>query len=186
MGELTDPERSITYGVVKPGPEQEDGVLFVRGGDVLGGRIAIDVLRTITPSVSAEYKRTLLRGGELLVSLVGNPGEVAIAPESLAGANIARQVGLVALRSDVNARYVMYYLMSPMGRADLFTQTGGAVQQVINLADLKRVVVPLPSQLVQNRIADILSNYDDLIENNRRRMALLEEAARQLYREWFV
>jgi type I restriction enzyme S subunit len=186
LGELTDPERSITYGVVKPGPEQEDGVLFVRGGDVLGGRIAIDVLRTITPSVSAEYKRTLLRGGELLVSLVGNPGEVAIAPESLAGANIARQVGLVALRSDVNARYVMYYLMSPMGRADLFTQTGGAVQQVINLADLKRVVVPLPSQLVQNRIADILSNYDDLIENNRRRMALLEEAARQLYREWFV
>ena len=39
---------------------------------------------------------------------------------------------------------------------------------------------------MQQRIADILSAYDDLIENNRRRMALLEEAARQLYREWFV
>lgn len=186
LGELAEPARSITYDVVKPGPEQEDGVLFVRGGDVLGGRLAIDALRTITSSVSAEYKRTLLRGGELLVSLVGNPGEVAIAPETLAGANIARQVGLVALRPEVNAQFVMYYLMSPRGRADLFTQTGGAVQQVINLADLKRVVVPLPSRLEQDRIADILSAYDNLIDNNRRRMALLEEAARQLYREWFV
>ena len=44
----------------------------------------------------------------------------------------------------------------------------------------------LPTQKLQQRIADILSAYDDLIENNRRRMALLEEAARQLYREWFV
>ncbi len=186
LGQLTEPERAITYGVVKPGPELEDGVLFVRGGDVSGGRIDIDALRTITPSVSAEYKRTLLRGGELLVSLVGNPGEVAIVPESLAGANIARQVGLVALQPSVNARFIMYYLMSPNGRADLFTQTGGAVQQVINLADLKRVNVPVPAKDTQDRIADILSAYDDLIENNRRRMALLEESARQLYREWFI
>ena len=44
----------------------------------------------------------------------------------------------------------------------------------------------MPPVMSQERIADILSAYDDLIENNRRRMALLEEAARQLYREWFV
>ena len=49
-----------------------------------------------------------------------------------------------------------------------------------------RVEIPLPPLPVQSKIADILSAYDDLIENNRRRMALLEEAARQLYREWFV
>jgi len=80
----------------------------------------------------------------------------------------------------------MYFLMSPLGRAELFTRTGGAVQQVINLADLKTIQVPIPSGVVQTRIADILSTYDDLIENNRRRMALLEESARLLYREWFV
>ena len=68
----------------------------------------------------------------------------------------------------------------------LFQRTQGAVQQVINLSDLKRVKVRLPSRQVQERIADILSTYDDLIENNRRRIALLEEATRLIYREWFV
>lgn len=186
LSELTEAERSITYGVVKPGDEVDGGVAFIRGGDVSQGRIAIDALRTISPQLSQTYKRTLLRGGELLISLVGNPGEVAIAPASLEGANIARQVGLIALRPEVNSLFVMYFLMSPLGRAELFTRTGGAVQQVINLADLKTIQVPIPSGVVQTRIADILSTYDDLIENNRRRMALLEESARLLYREWFV
>ena len=80
----------------------------------------------------------------------------------------------------------MYFLMSPLGRAELFSRTGGAVQQVINLADLKTLKVPVPPKKEQMRIASILTAYDDLIENNRRRMALLEESARLLYREWFV
>ena len=56
----------------------------------------------------------------------------------------------------------------------------------MNLANLKAFEVLLPSRSEQTRIADILSAYDDLIENNRRRIALLEQAAQELYREWFV
>lgn len=181
---ITEEERPITYGVVKPG--DEGSVTFIRGGDIVQGKIAEGELRTISEQLSKTYKRTLLRGGELLISLVGNPGEVAIAPPSLHGANIARQVGMIALRSEVNSRYVMYYLMSPPGRAELLSRTGGAVQQVINLADLKTVCISLPKPEIQDRIANTLSAYDDLIENNRRRMALLEESARLLYQEWFV
>src|SRR4051812_45928862 len=88
LQELTDPERPITHGVVKPGPEDPvSGVLFVRGGDISNGSIAVGNLRTITQEVSRPYARTVLRGGELIMSLVGNPGEVAMVPESLAGAN---------------------------------------------------------------------------------------------------
>ena len=187
LQQLTDPERPITYGVVKPGPEDPaSGILFIRGGDISNGSINEANLRTITQEVSRPYARTILRGGEVVVSLVGNPGEVAVVPSRLAGANLARQAGLIALRPEVHARYVKYYLMSPSGRAELFQRTQGAVQQVINLADLKCVKVRLPSPQVQERIADILSSYDDLIENNRQRISLLEAAARLLYREWFV
>jgi len=56
----------------------------------------------------------------------------------------------------------------------------------INLTVLRNFELPVPSIETQRRIADILSAYDDLIENNRRRIVLLEQAARQLYREWFV
>ena len=184
---LTDPDRPITYGVVKPGPEDPStGVVFIRGGDISNGSINEEHLRTITQQVSRPYARTILRGGEVVISLVGNPGEVAIVPDRLAGANLARQAGLIALRPEIDAAYIKYYLMSPPGLAELFQRTQGAVQQVINLSDLKRVKVRLPSRQVQEGIVSILSAYDDLIENNRRRITLLEEAARLLYREWFV
>lgn len=186
LADLTESDRPITYGVVKPGEEVEGGVAFVRGGDLVQGHVSLDALRTICPQLSQTYKRTLLKGGELLVSLVGNPGEVAIAPSILDGANIARQVGLVALRAEFDAKFFMYFLMSPRGKAELFSRIGGAVQQVINLADLKTIVVPLPSKNEQTKIASILSAYDDITANNHHRMRLLEESARLLYREWFV
>ncbi|QFY89952.1 restriction endonuclease subunit S [Magnetovirga frankeli] len=187
LQELTDPERPITYGVVKPGPEDpETGVIFIRGGDISNGTINEANLRTITQEVSRPYARTILRGGEVVMSLVGNPGEVAVVPDRLAGANLARQAGLIALRPEINAPYIKYYLMAPQGRGELFQRTQGAVQQVINLSDLKRVKVRLPAGQIQQRIANILSAYDDLIENNRRRIQLLEQAARLLYKEWFV
>ena len=68
LEDLTD-GTTITYGVVKPGDESEDGVLFIRGGDVVAGQIQHTQLRTISREVSDQYSRTLLRGGELLISL---------------------------------------------------------------------------------------------------------------------
>ena len=186
LGTLTDAARPITYGVVKPGDAPlENGVTLVRGGDILGGRVASE-LRTVSLEVSNQYRRTLLQGGELLVSLVGNPGAVAIAPPELAGANLARQVGLVSLRNDVDAQFVMYAMMSPGGRNAIAAMTKGSVQQVINLADLKRLLVPVPPLDIQRRIASILGAYDDLIEVNRQRVAVLEAMARGLFEEWFV
>ncbi|WP_197275311.1 restriction endonuclease subunit S [Limnohabitans sp. 63ED37-2] len=144
----------ITYGVVKPGDEGE--VPFVRGGDITDGLVRIDQLRTITTTVSQQYKRTLLSGGELLISLVGQPGQVAVATQTLAGANIARQVGLIRLQDIVDAHFVSYFLRSPDGIAGLGKFTGGSVQQVINLSDLRQVPVPLPPLDEQRRIVTIL------------------------------
>jgi type I restriction enzyme S subunit len=144
----------ITYGVVKPG--EEGDVPFVRGGDIVDGLVRIDQLRTITTTVSQQYKRTLLRGGELLMSLVGQPGQVAVASPTLAGANIARQVGLIRLQDIVDAHFLSYFLRSPDGIAGLGKFTGGSVQQVINLSDLRQVPVPLPPLDEQHRIVTLL------------------------------
>lgn len=187
LEDLTEPDRPITYGVVKPGPEDPDnGVKFIRGGDIFEGQLATDSLRTITTEVSKSYARTLLTGGELVVSLVGNPGHVAVVPKALAGANLARQAGLVALRKETDTDFIKYFLMSPQGRAALFAQMTGSVQIVINLHNLRTVRVPLPPLPIQRRIAGILSAYDELIENSQRRIRILETMARALYREWFI
>ena len=151
---------NITYGVVQPGPEVPDGVPLVRGGDVKNGRIS-NTLRTISNDVSNQFARTVLRGGELLVSLVGYPGETAIASSKLAGANIARQVGLVRLNDKVLPHYVQQYLASPSGKKVLLGGMIGSAQQVVNLSALREVDVPIPPLPEQQKIAAILTAVDD-------------------------
>lgn len=191
---LVESDSPITYGVVKPGDPGD--VLFIRGGDVSNGRVLTQELRTITSDVSRQYSRTLLKGGELLMCLVGQPGQVGVAPMELAGANIARQVGLIRLQKKINTEFVSYYLQSPDGKANLGIYTGGSVQQVINLADLKKVQIPIPPLTEQKRIVAILdeafAGISQAIANTERNLknarelfdSYLEEIFSQKDEEW--
>jgi type I restriction enzyme S subunit len=170
LEDLTAIDSPITYGVVKPG--NEGTVLFIRGGDLARGQVLTSQLRTVTQVISNQYRRTLLRGGELLISLVGQPGQVAVAPAELAGANIARQVGLIRLRSDIDAQFVRYFLQSPVGRESLFARQSGSVQQVINLSELRQVLVPLPSTAVQR---EVVSKLDALTAETQHLESIYEQ-----------
>jgi type I restriction enzyme, S subunit len=161
LEELIEPDSIITYGVIKPG--NEGSVRFVRGGDIVDGIIREEALRTITAEVSAQYKRTLLRGGELLISLVGQPGQVAVASKNLIGANIARQVGLIRLKREIDPHFICYFLRSPDGIAKLRKFTGGSVQQVINLGDLRKISTPIPAIALQRRLVAFLDEAFDSI-----------------------
>lgn len=88
--------------------------------------------------------------------------------------------------SDLNSEYLLYLLLCRKYRELIKNLSSGAT--IINLSQgsLKTLEVPIPSIKVQNKIVDILSSYDKLIENNQRRINLLEEAARQIYTEWFI
>jgi type I restriction enzyme, S subunit len=186
LSDLAELESPITYGVVKPGSDPPDGVLFIRGGDIANGRIDVAALRRISTDISEQYRRTLLRGGELIISLVGNPGQIALVPESLCGANIARQVGLVRLGADVDSGFVKYFLLSREGQNALGAHSIGSVQQVINLRDLKTVEIPTPPLPEQRAIASVLGSLDDKIELNRRMNRTLEAMAAAIFKAWFV
>lgn len=87
---------------------------------------------------------------------------------------------------DVNSRFLSLYFRTSLFRRTLSQQGKGTNINNLNQSILERMEVPWPSPLVQDRIVDIAGAYDELIENNRRRIKLLEKAARLLYREWFV
>ena len=135
LSTMVDSDSTISYGVVQPGSEDINGVKFIRSGDIENGQIQIDKLRTITSSVSQQFKRTILSGGEIIVSIVGKPGQVAIVPYSLDGANIARQVALIKISILHIASYIKNYLNSGFGKGALRDITIGSVQEVINLSD---------------------------------------------------
>ena len=86
----------------------------------------------------------------------------------------------------LDTNYFYYFLLSPLGRAELSKCVIGSSQQAYTITALKKAEIPLPPLPTQRRIADILSAYDELIENSQRRIKILETMARALYREWFV
>lgn len=124
--------------------------------------------------------------GDLVISRSGTCGIAAVfegfSLPVLPGAFLIR----FRLDEQGDPRFFRYYFNSPHGRAKILSVARGAVQQNINISNVEALPVPLPDIDEQRRIVDVISSYDDLTENNRRRMALLEEAARQLYQEWFV
>ena len=94
-------------------------------------------------------------------------------------------IGFTADTEQADTRFVKY-LFDGVLKIKYRSFTQGAAQDNLSQEKLLSIKFPVPELRVQQRIADILSAYDGLIENNRRRIALLEEAARMLYREWFV
>ncbi len=186
LGDLCDPDRGITYGIVKVGDFVSDGVPVIRGGDIRNGRIQIDHEKRVSTKVSQQFQRTILRGGELVINLIAEPGHTAIVPPELAGSNVSRDVGVIPLNTSVDHRYVDYCLKSPMAIRWLTSRLQGSVTQKINLATLRDVPIPTPPLAEQRAIAHILGTLDDKIELNRRMSETLEAMARALFKSWFV
>ena len=87
-------------------------------------------------------------------------------------------------RKDLSARF-LYYALRPTLEL-LRSISTGAATKFLTLTILRDIVIPVPQPSIQQRIAAVLSAYDDLIENNTRRIQILEEMVRRFYDEWFV
>lgn len=133
-----------------------------------------------------ELDRFGLKYGDIVMCEGGEPGRCAIWKEQMPGMMFQKALHRIRPRECLNKEF-LFYLFLHRGRtghfAPLFT---GATIKHLPREKLAKVEVAVPPIPVQERIASILSAYDDLIENNRRRIQLLEQAARLLYKEWFV
>ena len=155
---------------------------FVQTGDVKrAGLYLRDFEQTYSEAGLAQSKRWPV--GTLCITIAANIAETSILdieacfPDSI--------IGFIPERAKSDARFVKY-LFDAVLRVRFQSFTQGAAQDNLSQAKLLSIKFPVPELVVQAEIADILSAYDELIENNRRRISLLEEAARLLYREWFV
>ncbi len=127
-----------------------------------------------------------LRYGDIVMCEGGEPGRCALWKDQVPGMMIQKALHRIRPHACLDSSF-LYYAFLHLGRRGAFAPlVTGATIKHLPREKLAKVEIAFPSLDAQQSIAHILSAYDDLIENNRRRMALLEEAARQLYREWFV
>jgi type I restriction enzyme S subunit len=127
--------------------------------------------------VSQQFNRTILRGGEIVLNLIAEPGHSAVVPASLAGANVTRDVAVIPV-CGANARFVNYYLQSPQCIDWLRAHLQGSVTLKINLGTLAALPVPAPPEDEQQRVVAVLGALDDKIESNRRLVALIPQLIR--------
>lgn len=162
---------------------------YIRARDIKEGIVDIQDPVFISESTYNLISNYTVKKDDVLITIVGaNIGDVAQVSEELDGANLTENA--VKLRviddSKLNKKFLKYALIGDYQKRKFQHVAAGAAQGKLGLYKIKPFTIPLPPLPTQRRIASILSAYDDLIENNLKRIKLLEEAAQHIYREWFV
>lgn len=123
---------------------------------------------------------------DILYSIIGSIGAVYVVRDERIG--ISSSVAILrADKSIILPEYLAYYMNGPVFDANIQAVRGGVAQGFMSLAKLGSIIIKYPKDITyQKKIVDILSAYDDLIENNQKQIKLLEEATQRLYKEWFV
>ena len=178
LSELLAEQSDLTYGVVQPGQSTPGGVPIIRVKDIRKGRIATEDLLLISPDIERQYQRSRIKGGELLVTLVGTVGETAIASDEQRGWNTARAVATVRLPALEYSHWVSYCIQSPEGQERIRSRVNTTVQTTLNLKDLREFPVLLPPLNERRAIAGILGVLDDKIESTRRLARVSQDLAR--------
>lgn len=177
----------ITVGHVgsMAGEYKESGIPFLRSLNITPFRLSRRELKFIDRKFHERLKKSALKSGDVAVVRTGYPGTACVIPEELGEANCSDLV-LVTPSADLNPHFLAAIFNSAFGKELVGGNLVGAAQQHFNITTAKELKLLMPPKDVQDKIAAILTAYDDLIETNKRRIALLERMAEELYREWFV
>lgn len=161
-------KRKIGYGIVQPGDSSALSIPVVKVNNLISGLSDTASLDKTTETISNKYTRTILQGGELLVSVVGTIGKTAIVPSSFAGCNIARAVAMIDIPDEILTLWVKYYIDSPQGQSYIMENLNTTVQPTLNIKDLENLPIPLCNQKHIERRVMVLKTIDDKIALNNR------------------
>ena len=177
---------SSQYGFTASSTSEPMGPRFLRITDIVPSSISWDNV-PFCAADDATRKKYLLRKGDIVVARTGATTGYAKLIRADVDAIFASYLVRFQITDErANPDFVGRILESHVYKAYVDGIKGGAAQPNANAVSLGNFEFKLPPLPTQQRIAGILTAYDDLIENNRRRIGLLEQAARLLYREWFV
>ena len=169
----------------------ESGVPFYRSKEIIesSNGQAISEPLFISQEKYDEIKRNfgVPQAGDMLLTSVGTIGVPYVVKEDdyfyFKDGNLT---WFRKFNGNLEPKYLYYWVRSAEGQGVLYNTTIGSSQKALTIASLKGLEIPCPPIAVQNRIVEILTGYDALIENNQKQIKLLEEAAQRLYKEWFV
>lgn len=191
IAKLGDISRNIQTGPFGSQLHQSDysesGIPVVMPKDLLGGKISEESIARVDKTHVERLCRHKIETGDILYSRRGDVGRCAYVTEKEVGWLCGTGCLRVTIDSEkADSRFVFFQLQHPDTVGWVEKHAVGATMLNLNTTILSSVPIRLPALESQKRIANVLSAYDDLIENNQKQIKLLEEAAQRLYKEWFV
>lgn len=174
-------KRKIGYGIVQPGQSINNGVPVIKVNNIISGLTSPSDLDTTSSENSEKYSRTQLVGGELIISVVGTVGKTCIVPKSFAGCNLVRATALIDIREAWLARWVKYYIDSPMGQAYIEQNLNTTVQPTLNIKTLVEMPIPFFDVETMKKAIAVLQSIDEKIELNRQINDNLQQQAFALF-----
>lgn len=168
-------------------PDEGEGYPIIRTPNIGVGYLDLEgVQRVSKAAYDRRNIRAVPRPNDLILAREAPAGNVGIIREGMEVCLGQRTVLIRPKAEKVSPLFLNYYLNAPKQRHALLSNSNGATVSHVNMPIIRNLVIELPDRETQDRIADVLSAYDELIENNRRQIKLLEEAAQRLYKEWFI
>ncbi len=175
-------------GLTKPSKVRGEGYKMINMGELFSYDRIYDMPMELVPLKDSEKINAKVEVGDLLFArqslVLEGAGKCSIVMETSDLTVFESHIIRVRLKSEENPLFYYYYFKSPL--SPVSTIVSQCAQAGIRGSDLSNLEVICPSRDIQDKIVDILSAYDNLIENNRKQIKLLEEAAQRLYKEWFV
>lgn len=168
--EIVRPDKPIAYGVLVPGPDLVDGVPFVRLADISLVNAPVKPAKNISPDVDAQFERTRLEGGEILIGVVGSIGKLGVAPMSWKGANIARAICRIVPTHLVDKKFVIQLLQSEFMQTRFKGDTRTLAQPTLNVGLIRNCPMPLPPLAEQHRIVARVEQLRRLCADLRERL----------------
>jgi type I restriction enzyme S subunit len=191
LEELADESCTLSYGIVQPGEEFENGLPVIRPTDLTNRFIKVEGLKKIDPKLADGYKRTKLIGDELLLCVRGTTGVVSIATPELKNANVTR--GIVPIR--FNSKFIIqefgYYLLtSNYVQKQIRAKTYGAALMQINIGDLRKILSRYPSikdqQTIVRQLDALLAETQKLEAVYQKKIDDLEELKKLILQKAFA
>lgn len=166
------------------------GIAFIRSLNIFDLNFSYDELAYITDEQANKLNNVTIEPDDILLNITGaSVARCCILPKNLLPARVNQHVSIIRIKKElVNPYFVQYLLVSPYYKQKLLSiAQGGATREALTKESIENFEITIPnSKKSQDKIANILLNYDKLIENNNKRIKILEEMAQKIYKEWFV
>jgi type I restriction enzyme, S subunit len=168
---------------------KKEGISLIRSLNVYDFFFDYDDLAFIDDKQAAGLANVTVEQDDILLNITGaSVARCCMVPDNVLPARVNQHVSIIRINKNKgNPYFVLYSLNSYSNKQRLLSiAQGGATREALTKEKIEQFVINLPPLLSQQKIASILSTYDDLIENNLKRIKILEEMAQMIYREWFV